>query len=462
MEGKYNMKRKISLYFMTVIILMLVLFEGVFSVAIYRYYYNGLLHYVESHAKASTKFFSDYNSVYDLRLREHSGEIIRSFQLEGTELQLLDRYGNVIQSSSGYKVNEKVKIPLLVLEGDIYHRITNQKSTGKSLEVLSPFIHEGQTIGILKYTTNLKDVNKRILEIISGTVLMGIIISLIVLIVSRHLANIFIKPIHSIINASSEIAQGTLNCKIREDYPGELGELAHSLNHMVSKINHSTNMKNEFIASISHELRTPLTGIKGWSETLATVECLTDKEIKQGMSIITGETDRLIHLVENLLDFSKLELDYQDLCKESFLLQDLLNESIWQLATKATQREIEIVTELEEVELIADRARLKQVFLNLIDNAIKYSDNKGKIEVSLLKQEQIIISISDRGIGIAEEHLPYINESFYQVNNKSSGSGMGLAIVKKIVELHNGLIEIDSEKGKGTTVTIKLPFDTLA
>ncbi|MBU5220712.1 HAMP domain-containing sensor histidine kinase [Bacillus albus] len=452
------MKKKISLYFMTVIILMLVLFEGVFSVAIYRYYYNGLLHYVESHAKASTKFFSDYNSVYDLRLREYSGDIISSFQLQGTELQLLDRYGNVIQSSNGYKVNKKVRIPLLVLEGDTYHRIANQKSDGKSLEVLSPFIHKGQTIGVLKYTTNLKDVNQRIIDIILGTVLMGIIISIIVLIVSKHLANLFIKPIHSIINASSEIAKGTLTCKINEDYPGELGELAHSLNHMVSKINQSTNMKNEFIASISHELRTPLTGIKGWSETLATFECLTDKEIKQGMSIITAETDRLIHLVENLLDFSKLELDYQDLCKEKFFLQDLLNESIWQLETKAKQREIKIVTEFEEVELIADRARLKQVFLNIIDNAIKYSNHKGRIEVTLLKQEQIIISISDQGIGIAEEHLPYINEFFYQVNSKSSGSGMGLAIVKKIVKLHNGLIQIDSEEGIGTTVTIKLPF----
>ncbi|MDA2118432.1 HAMP domain-containing sensor histidine kinase [Bacillus cereus group sp. MYBK59-1] len=453
------MKKKISLYFMTVIVLMLVLFEGVFSIAIHHYYYNGILHYVESHARASTKFFSDYNSIYEIRLREYSGDIINSFQLKGTELQLLDRNGVVIQSSNGYKVNEKVKIPSLVLEGDVSHRIVSKKNDEEYLEVLSPFIHQGQTIGILKYSTNLKYVNQKIIDIISGTILIGIIITVIVLIVSKHLANIFIKPIQSIINASSKIAQGTLECEIREDYPGELGELARSLNHMVKKIDQTTHMKNEFIASISHELRTPLTGIKGWSETLGTVDSLTEKEIKQGMSIITQETDRLIHLVEELLDFSKLELDYPNLYKENILLQELINESIWQLGMRAEQREIKIVSELEEVEITGDRDRLKQVLLNLIDNAIKYSNIKGIITVTLLKQDQVLIRITDQGIGIAEEHLPYINESFYQVNTKSSGSGIGLAIVKKIVELHNGSIQIDSELGIGTTVTIKLPIE---
>lgn len=451
------MKRKISLYFMTVIILMLVLFEGVFSIAIHQYYYNSILHYIESHAKASTKLFSEYNPIYKIRLREYSGDIIESFQLKGTELELLDRDGVVIQSSSGYKINKKVDIPLSVLEGDTHHRIIEQKNNGKFLEVLSPYIQQGQTVGVLKYTTNIDSINQTILKIILGTILVGILISIIVLIVSKHLANIFIKPIQSIINASSKIAQGTLDCKIREDYPGELGELACSLNHMVRQINQATHIKNEFIASISHELRTPLTGIKGWSETLATVECLTEKEIKQGMNIITEETDRLIHLVEELLDFSKLELDHQKLNKENVSLQELLSETIWQLEAKAANREINIVSELEAVEIIGDRDRLKQVFLNLIDNAIKYSNNKSEIIVTLSKKEQVLIRIVDQGIGIAEEHLPYINESFYQVNNKSSGSGIGLAIVKKIIELHRGLIQIESELGLGTAITIKLP-----
>lgn len=299
------MKRKVTLYFMTVITLMLVLFEVVFSVSIYRYYYNGIVQYIESHAKTSTRFFSEYNSLYFIRLQEYSGDIISSFQLEGTELQLIDRHGSVIQSSSGEKVEGKVNIPQSLLEGEMYNQVTT-KGNKKQLEVLSPLIHQGQTIGVLKYTTVLTNVNKKIIEIITFTISVGIVISGVAFLISRRLANSFVEPIESIIQASSQIAEGTLKQKIKEDYPGELGELAHSLNYMAYKIDKAEQMKNEFIASISHEIRTPLTGIKGWSETLKTVDYLTEEEIKQGMGIISGETDRLIHLVEELLDFSRL------------------------------------------------------------------------------------------------------------------------------------------------------------
>ena len=288
------MKRKVTLYFMTVIILMLVLFEVVFSVSVYRYYYNGIVQYVESHARTSTRFFSEYNSLYFIRLQEYSGDIIESFQLEGTELQLIDRHGTIIQSSSGEKTEGKVVIPYSLLEGEMYHQVTTTKDKVKQLEVISPLIHQGQTIGVLKYTTVLTHVNAKIIEIIMFTISVGIVISGIVFLISRRLANSFVKPIESIIHASSQIAEGTLKKKIKEDYPGELGELAHSLNHMSDKIEKAEQMKNEFIASISHEIRTPLTGIKGWSETLKTVDHLTEEEIKQGMGIISGETDRLI------------------------------------------------------------------------------------------------------------------------------------------------------------------------
>ena len=137
----------------------------------------------------------------------------------------------------------------------------------KQLEVLSPLIHQGQTIGVLKYTTVLTNVNKKIIEIITFTISVGIVISGVVFLISRRLANSFVEPIESIIQASSQIAEGTLKQKIKEDYPGELGDLAHSLNYMAYKIDKAEQMK-KFIASISHEIRTPLTGIKGWSETL--------------------------------------------------------------------------------------------------------------------------------------------------------------------------------------------------
>ncbi|MGG5736060.1 MULTISPECIES: sensor histidine kinase [Bacillus cereus group] len=453
------MRRKVTLYFMTVITLMLVLFEVAFSVSIYRYYYNSIVQYVESHAKTSTRFFSEYNSLYFIRLQEYSGEIIESFQLEGTELQLMDRHGTIIQSSSGQKVEGKVVIPYSLLEGEMYHQVTTTKDNVKQLEVFSPLIHQGQTIGVLKYMIVLTDVNAKIIEIIMFTISVGIVISGIVFLISRRLANSFVKPLESIIHASSQIAEGTLKEQIKEDYPGELGELAHSLNYMADKIEKAEQMKNEFIASISHEIRTPLTGIKGWSETLKTVDHLTDEEIKQGMGIISGETDRLIYLVEELLDFSRLQSNHFNLYKQKVQLYDILEETIWQLTPKSEEKQIQLVANLERVELVGDQNRLKQVFLNIIHNAIKYSNEKGTIYIEAAKSEgKAVIKVTDQGIGIAKEHLPFIEQSFYQINNHIEGAGIGLAIVKKMVDLHGGTLSITSRERVGTTILITLPL----
>ncbi|MGN4423309.1 sensor histidine kinase [Bacillus cereus group sp. MYBK30-1] len=453
------MRRKVTLYFMTVITLMLVLFEIAFSVSIYQYYYNGIVQYIESHAKTSTRFFSEYNSLYFIRLNEYSGDIIGSFQLEGTELQLIDRHGTIIQSSSGQKVEGKVNIPYSLLEGEMYHRVTTTKDNEKQLEVLSPLVHQGQTIGVLKYTTVLTHVNAKIIEIMMFTISVGIVISGIVFLISRRLANSFVEPIESIIQASSQIAEGTLKDRIKEDYPGELGELAHSLNYMSDKIEKAEQMKNEFIASISHEIRTPLTGIKGWSETLKTVEHLTEEEIKQGMGIISGETDRLIHLVEELLDFSRLQSNHFNLYKQKVQLYDILEETIWQLTPNAEEKKIQFIHILERIELMGDRNRLKQIFLNIIHNAIKYSYENSTVHIEVTKREgQAVIKVTDQGIGIAEEHLPFIEQSFYQINNHVAGAGIGLAIVKKMVDLHGGTLSIISKEGIGTTILIKLPL----
>ncbi|KMN45148.1 sensor histidine kinase [Bacillus sp. LK2] len=453
------MRRKVTLYFMTVITLMLVLFEIAFSVSIYQYYYNGIVQYIESHAKTSTRFFSEYNSLYFIRLNEYSGDIIGSFQLEGTELQLIDRHGTIIQSSSGQKVEGKVNIPYSLLEGEMYHQVTTTKDNEKQLEVLSPLVHQGQTIGVLKYTTVLTHVNAKIIEIMMFTISVGIVISGIVFLISRRLANSFVEPIESIIQVSSQIAEGTLKDRIKEDYPGELGELAHSLNYMSDKIEKAEQMKNEFIASISHEIRTPLTGIKGWSETLKTVEHLTEEEIKQGMGIISGETDRLIHLVEELLDFSRLQSNHFNLYKQKVQLYDILEETIWQLTPNAEKKKIQFIHTLERIELMGDRNRLKQIFLNIIHNAIKYSYENSTVHIEVTKREgQAVIKVTDQGIGIAEEHLPFIEQSFYQINNHVAGAGIGLAIVKKMVDLHGGTLSIISKEGIGTTILIKLPL----
>ena len=150
------------------------------------------------------------------------------------------------------------------------------------------------------------------------------------------------------------------------------------------------------------------------------------------MGIISGETDRLIHLVEELLDFSRLQSNHFNLYKQKVQLYDILEETIWQLTPNAEEKKMQFIKTIERIELIGDRNRLKQIFLNIVQNAIKYSHKNGKVYIEATKNEgQAVIKVKDDGIGIAKEHLPYIEQSFYQINNHTTGAGLGLAIVKK-------------------------------
>lgn len=219
-------------------------------------------------------------------------------------------------------------------------------------------------------------------------------------------------------------------------------------------------MKKDFVLNVSHELRTPLTSIKGYLETFETD---LDDEHKNYLEIIKRNTDRLIHIVNDLLTLSKLEhdksLEKENVVIDSFL-ENILKIFSHRIHTKGLELTIEHNSQITLMQ--ADRFKLEQVFINLIDNAVKYTD-KGSINISIDDDEtNLIFKISDSGNGIAEEHLPRLFERFYVVDKSRSrrmgGTGLGLSIAKHIVNLHNGTIEVESEIGKGTTFIIKLPF----
>lgn len=218
-------------------------------------------------------------------------------------------------------------------------------------------------------------------------------------------------------------------------------------------------LKNDFISSISHELRTPLTGIKGWIETMRNPDELSDEEFKFGLGIINDESDRLINLVENLLDFSRYQSDRIKLILSDVKIDKIIREVTFQLQKKAEKNEIKLVVETHPAIITADGDRLRQVILNVIDNAIKFSYKNHKIYVvQSVSEEYILIKISDTGIGIKKEDINHVMESFYKIDPKSIGAGLGLVISSNIVDMHNGILKIDSEYGKGTTVTISLPL----
>src|SRR5699024_3456165 len=220
-------------------------------------------------------------------------------------------------------------------------------------------------------------------------------------------------------------------------------------------------IKNDFISSISHELRTPLTSIKGWAMTLQSGNIRDDDLTLDGLDIIEKESDRLSYMVEELLDFSRFVSGGIDLEKEVFDMNSVLNMMAKQYMPRAKNEEIDFFVETNHNidRFLGDENRIKQVLINLLDNAFKFTDKGGKIRLSVNKEENfIILKVSDSGIGIPKEDLPHVKEKFYKGKHSQSQSGIGLSICDEIAKLHDGKLEIESEENKGTIAKVILPI----
>ena len=220
----------------------------------------------------------------------------------------------------------------------------------------------------------------------------------------------------------------------------------------------SEQLKNDFISSVSHELRTPLTAIQGWAETLR--EDPDPKTSERGVGIIIGETARLSGLVEELLDFSRLQGGRMRLHVSRLDTVAQLDAAVFLFTDRAQGEGKELIYE-ECPSLPAvygDADRLRQVLVNVLDNALKYTEAGGKITVSAAEAAgKVRITIRDTGCGIPAEHLPFVKKKFYKANQLVRGSGIGLAVADEIIALHGGALDVASVEGAGTTVTVTLP-----
>ncbi|MEG1972714.1 MAG: HAMP domain-containing sensor histidine kinase, partial [Oscillospiraceae bacterium] len=262
---------------------------------------------------------------------------------------------------------------------------------------------------------------------------------------------------------AGRIAKGDFKTRLTIKNDDEIGELCETINYMAEELQNSETLKNDFISSVSHELRTPLTAIRGWSETI--LENPEDEDsLKKGMNIIISESDRLASMVEELLDFSRIQSGRLKLNIEKLDLLAELEEAIIMFSDRAKREGITLDYEenIEYAFVFGDKNRLKQVFINIIDNAIKYSEDKKEQRVEVTCDEikdYYVITIKDNGQGISPRDLPHVKQKFYKTNYTRRGSGIGLAVVDEIVSQMMGEILIDSVLGEGTEVTIKIPTE---
>lgn len=267
------------------------------------------------------------------------------------------------------------------------------------------------------------------------------------------------KPIKYVSNSTKEVSKGNFNGFIDYDSDDEIGVLAKNFNLMTSELKNMEYLRKDFISNVSHEFKTPIASIHGF------VEMIKDKNLPEGkrdeyIDIIIEETERLSHLSSNMLKISRL--DNQSIPNKivTFSLDEQIRKIILLLENKWSEKNLELDINLEKIIFKGDEELIQQIWINLIENSIKFSEQRGVLSVGLKNfEDNIVVKLSDTGIGISEENKKRVFERFYQgdASHSKEGNGLGLTIVKRIVEICNGRIEIESTLGKGATFIIVLP-----
>lgn len=442
------------------------------SFSVKGYYYNTIESIVNSGASSSAVSYFTNNLNEGNSLEASAADYINSYSYKDrATIWIIDNEGNVILSSGGFNV-EKQDMPdyeAALKSDDKKAKFIGKIENGQKIMAVTRIITDGDgaIIGAVRSMTAVDAVDTQISVMCFLLALAFIIVMAIIIYSNVFFIRSIITPVKEINNATRLIAQGNLDVRIEKQYNDEIGDLADSINTMATEISAADKMKNDFISTISHELRTPLTSIKGWGETLTlgnqdNVDPLTQK----GLQVIVSEASRLEGFVEELLDFSRLQSGRMKLrlAKTDILAE--LEETLFTFRERAVREGYDVRTSVPELPSVAnaDANRLKQVFMNILDNALKYSRAGSKIFVKaeFVKKDNvdfIQIAIADQGCGISAEDLPHVKEKFYKANMSVRGSGIGLAVTNEIVVLHNGVLDIDSVEGKGTLVTILLPVE---
>jgi signal transduction histidine kinase len=392
-------------------------------------------------------------------------ELVESFEDKGKlEMQVLSSSGVVVVSSTGFDSEKTV--------GDDYNKAqlaennrgswVGRNDAGEHVMSMTLALQgpDGTVFGGIRYIASLAQIDRQIWVFFGMVAVVGVAVLFFMLIVNSYLVSSIVQPVSEINRAARQIALGDYDSRIAKKSDDEMGDLCDTINYMASEISAAERMKSDFISSVSHELRTPLTAIKGWAETMNQADASDTELIEKGLEVIAGEVERLSGIVEELLDFSRMQGGHLVMKFERIDVSAELGEAVVLFRDRAVRESVSLqYIEPESLPpVLGDHDRLKQVFINIIENAIKYSNPGGLIRIETADMgSSVQIVISDTGVGISKEDLPNIKKKFFKANRSRPGSGIGLALADEIIRRHKGRLDIDSEEGVGTTVTITLP-----
>ena len=383
------------------------------------------------------------------------------------EFMLLDGYGGVIASSSGTGADG------IVVQDDFNKAQDAPDGVGVAIyrtasgetvmAVCSLVPYAAEDVAAMRLVTSLTLVQAQLKSVFIVSLIVVAAILGFTVASGLYFVRGIVVPLGQVERIAASIARGELDVRlpVTGDERDEVDRLRGTIKQMAEGLEETEKMKNEFISSVSHELRTPLTSIRGWVETLRTLDDPTDENYRKGLEIINNETARLYNMVEELLDFSRLQNGRLKMeCHPLDLVAELTDAVLF--CEARIQREGLLLAYAEPEEMIpvyADPDRLRQVFINILDNAIKYSAPGGRITVKIWQGEyKAFIEIIDQGRGIPPEDLENVKTKFYKGSNSVRGSGIGLALVDSIMTALDGTMDLKSTLGRGTVVTLGLPI----
>lgn len=433
-----------------------------FALIVRGYYYNGIKEAITGRSGVVTNALSQNSKEFQASARDY----VENFpEKERMELMVYNYRGDVILTSTGFDPDTKEKAPDFeeALKSDNGMATwTGRISSGENVMAVTQVVHgpNETVLGAIRYVVSLQLADRQIATLVAALLLIGMVVIFFVIMSSFYFIKSILMPVREMGATAKRIAHGDFDARINKPYDDEIGDLCDTINYMAGELGAAEKMKNDFISSVSHELRTPLTAIKGWAETLQGGDPSDRVTVEKGMRVIIRESERLSGIVEELLDFSRMQNGRMTLMLDKIDILAELGEAVYMFTDRAAAEKKFLVYEEPTMlpPVLGDINRLRQVFVNILDNALKYTAEGGTITVSAQQVENVIkVVISDNGCGIAPEHIAKVKNKFYKANQTQRGSGIGLAVADEIMQLHSGSLDIESEEGVGTAVTITIP-----
>ena len=446
--------------FILLVFISLVLINIFSSYMFKRFYYSQTI----ENAKDTLDMYVDYDrKFYGFTSNEKLKEAINQhpnlfYNNIDQRLEILDLDGTVLFDSEGYKYTTAPEIDKLIQNASATWIGRDSASGKRVLTVSTAVMHDEEPIYYLRLFFGLGQVDDFTNKLSIIIAAISLLVLLVCIIISNFISDSIVNPIKYLTRIAMRMSKGNYKDKSRLKLKNEIGALSNAMNILSDEIIKHDELKNEFIANISHELRTPLTSLTGWAYTLKDGE-LDQETTELAHDILISESERLSSLLEELLDFSSLISGKISLNKDYFDLKICVEDITKQVFPKLEKNKESIELNIADASYLyyGDENRIKQVLINLLDNAVKFNKERGLITVNLYQdKDSYFIDVIDEGVGIEEGELKYIFEKFYTGKKSKSHTGIGLAIVKEIVELHKGEIYIESKVDEGTKFTVKL------